>query len=193
MSSDSSGCGLQNSSYVHTNSKKEIQDFLRTMGFWRMHISENRQILSLIYLMKQKRNYFKWGPKKQQSFEQMKQETAHAVALGPVRTRCDGRCPTPEQRIRSFLEILTKSIQGDLRTATGVLEFGIQRIWGLLNLNWKRVLITLWRNLSCFRSDWHESKGSPATLTCQGKVPYTYYAIMPCGESGSLWSHMELK
>ncbi|KAK4810866.1 hypothetical protein QYF61_008838 [Mycteria americana] len=34
----------------------------------------------------QKKNYFEWGPKQQQAFEQIKQEIARAVALGPVQT-----------------------------------------------------------------------------------------------------------
>ncbi|KAJ7424962.1 hypothetical protein WISP_25994 [Willisornis vidua] len=32
---------------------------------------------------------FQWGPEQQQAFKQIKQEIAHAVALGPVRTGSD--------------------------------------------------------------------------------------------------------
>ncbi|KAJ7414137.1 hypothetical protein BTVI_41625 [Pitangus sulphuratus] len=67
-------------------SKKETQAFLGTMGFWRMHIPEYSQIVNPLYLVKWKKNYFQWGPEQQQIFEQIKQEIAHAVALGPVRT-----------------------------------------------------------------------------------------------------------
>lgn len=63
------------------NHKKETRAFLGTR-FWRIRIPENRQIVSLLYLMKQKRNYFMWGLRKQQAFEQIKQEIAREVALG---------------------------------------------------------------------------------------------------------------
>ncbi|KAK4817256.1 hypothetical protein QYF61_005469 [Mycteria americana] len=36
-----------------------------------------------------KNNDFKWGPEQRQAFEQIKQETVHAVALGPVRAGQD--------------------------------------------------------------------------------------------------------
>jgi len=35
------------------------------------------------------KNDFTWGPEQQQAFEQIKQEIAHAVALGPVQTEQD--------------------------------------------------------------------------------------------------------
>ncbi|KAJ7414127.1 hypothetical protein BTVI_41646 [Pitangus sulphuratus] len=70
-------------------SKKETQAFLGTVGFWRMHIPEYNQIVSPLYLMTRKKNDFQWGPEQQQAFEQIKQEIAHAVALGPVRTGQD--------------------------------------------------------------------------------------------------------
>ncbi|KFO62157.1 hypothetical protein N302_11995, partial [Corvus brachyrhynchos] len=66
--------------------KKETQAFLGAIGFWRMHIPEYRQIVSPLYLVTQKKNDFHWGPEQQQAFAQIKQEIAHAVALGPVRT-----------------------------------------------------------------------------------------------------------
>ncbi|KAJ7413044.1 hypothetical protein BTVI_44316 [Pitangus sulphuratus] len=67
--------------------KKETQAFLGTVGFWRMHIPEYSQIVSPVYHVTQK-NYFKCGPE-QQTFEQIKQEIVHAVALGPLRTGQD--------------------------------------------------------------------------------------------------------
>ncbi|RMC09664.1 hypothetical protein DUI87_13450 [Hirundo rustica rustica] len=70
-------------------SKKETQAFLSAIGFWRMHIPEYSQIVSPLYLVTRKKNDFHWGPEQQQAFAQIKQEIAHAVALGPVRTRPD--------------------------------------------------------------------------------------------------------
>ncbi|RMC19014.1 hypothetical protein DUI87_03618 [Hirundo rustica rustica] len=54
-----------------------------------MHIPEYSQIVSPLYLATRKKNDFHWGPEQQQAFAQIKQEIAHAVALGPVRTRPD--------------------------------------------------------------------------------------------------------
>ncbi|OWK54467.1 hypothetical protein RLOC_00001612 [Lonchura striata] len=51
-----------------------------------MHIPEYNQIVSLLYLVTHKKNDFHLGPVQQQAFAQIKQEIAHAVALGPVRT-----------------------------------------------------------------------------------------------------------
>ncbi|RMC21828.1 hypothetical protein DUI87_02698 [Hirundo rustica rustica] len=42
-----------------------------------------------LYLVTRKKNDFHWGPEQQQAFAQMKQEIAHVVALGPVRTGPD--------------------------------------------------------------------------------------------------------
>ncbi|RMB93035.1 hypothetical protein DUI87_30541 [Hirundo rustica rustica] len=65
--------------------KKETQAFLGAIGFRRMHIPEYSQIVSPLYLVTCKKNDFHWGPEQQQAFAQIKQEIAHAVALGPVR------------------------------------------------------------------------------------------------------------
>ncbi|RMC00195.1 hypothetical protein DUI87_22797 [Hirundo rustica rustica] len=54
-----------------------------------MHIPEYSQIVSPLYLVTRKKNDFHWGPEQQQAFAQIKQEIAHAVALGPVRTGPD--------------------------------------------------------------------------------------------------------
>ncbi|RMB93152.1 hypothetical protein DUI87_30474 [Hirundo rustica rustica] len=69
--------------------KKETQAFLGAIGFWRMPIPEYSQIVSPLYLVTRKNCDFHWGPEQQQAFAQIKQEIAHAVALGPVRTGPD--------------------------------------------------------------------------------------------------------
>ncbi|RMC20442.1 hypothetical protein DUI87_01292 [Hirundo rustica rustica] len=51
-----------------------------------MHIPEYSQIVSPLYLVTHKKNNFHWGPEQQQAFAQIKQEIAHVVALGPIRT-----------------------------------------------------------------------------------------------------------
>ena len=65
-------------------SKKETQSFLGVVGFWRMHVPNYSLIVSPLYQVTQKKNYFMWGPEQQQAFEQIKQEIARAMALGPV-------------------------------------------------------------------------------------------------------------
>jgi len=66
-------------------SKKEAQDFLGVVGFWRMHIPNYSQIVSPLYQETRKKNDFEWGPEQQQqAFEQIKQEIVHAVAIGLV-------------------------------------------------------------------------------------------------------------
>ncbi|KAF4804754.1 hypothetical protein TURU_004973 [Turdus rufiventris] len=67
-------------------SKKETQAFLGAIGFWRMHMPEYSQILSPLYLVTRKKNDFDWSAEQQQAFAQIKQEIAHVVTLGPVRT-----------------------------------------------------------------------------------------------------------
>ncbi|TRZ07447.1 hypothetical protein HGM15179_019659, partial [Zosterops borbonicus] len=69
--------------------KKKTQAFLGTIGFWRMHIPEYRQIVSPLYLVTCMKNTFHWGPEQQHAFAQIKQVIAHAVALGPVKTGPD--------------------------------------------------------------------------------------------------------
>ena len=66
-------------------SKRETQSFLGVAGFWRMLIPNYSLIVSPLYQLTRKKNNFVWGPAEQQAFEQVKQEIAHAVALGPVR------------------------------------------------------------------------------------------------------------
>ncbi|RMB88543.1 hypothetical protein DUI87_18847 [Hirundo rustica rustica] len=55
----------------------------------RQQIPTKSQIVSPLYLVTRKKNDFYWGPEQQQAFAQIKQEIAHAVALGPVRTGPD--------------------------------------------------------------------------------------------------------
>ncbi|RMB88695.1 hypothetical protein DUI87_34935 [Hirundo rustica rustica] len=55
----------------------------------RQQIPTESQIVSPLYLVTRKKNDFHWGPEQQQAFAQIKQEIAHAVALGPVRTGPD--------------------------------------------------------------------------------------------------------
>ncbi|RMC21209.1 hypothetical protein DUI87_02067 [Hirundo rustica rustica] len=69
--------------------KKETQAFLGAISFWRMHIPEYSQTVSPLYLVTRKKNDFHWGPEQTHAIAQIKQEIAHAVALGPVRTGPD--------------------------------------------------------------------------------------------------------
>ncbi|GAB0188725.1 hypothetical protein GRJ2_001337800 [Grus japonensis] len=69
-------------------SKKEANDFLGIVGFWRMHVPNYSLIGSPLCKVTWK-NDFKWGPEQGQDFEQIKQEVVHAVALGPVRAGPD--------------------------------------------------------------------------------------------------------
>ncbi|KFQ08937.1 hypothetical protein N329_08851, partial [Haliaeetus albicilla] len=70
-------------------SKKEIQPFLGFLGLQSMHIPNYSLIVSPLYQVTQKKNDFKWGPEQQQTFEQIKWEFVHAVALGPVQAGQD--------------------------------------------------------------------------------------------------------
>ncbi|KAJ7422682.1 hypothetical protein WISP_36872 [Willisornis vidua] len=65
--------------------KKETQAFLGALGFWRMRIPEYSQIVSPLYFVTHKKNDFQWGPQQQQTFKQIKQKIAHAMALRPVK------------------------------------------------------------------------------------------------------------
>ncbi|KAK4810038.1 LOW QUALITY PROTEIN: hypothetical protein QYF61_005101 [Mycteria americana] len=66
--------------------KSETLPFLGLVGFWRMHTPGYSQLVSPLYQVTQKQNYFKWGLEQQQAFEYIKQEIARAVVLGPVWT-----------------------------------------------------------------------------------------------------------
>lgn len=64
------------------SSRNEAQAFPGAVGFCKVEISEYNQIVGPLYHGTQKKNDFKWGPDHQQALEQMKQEIAHAGALG---------------------------------------------------------------------------------------------------------------
>ncbi|XP_074788487.1 uncharacterized protein LOC141973621 [Athene noctua] len=64
---------------------QETQSFLGAVGFGRMHIPNYSLIVSPLYHITSKKNDFEWGPEQQQSLEQIRQEIAQAVALGPDR------------------------------------------------------------------------------------------------------------
>lgn len=71
--------------YTQT-SKKETQAFLGVVGFeecifW--------SLVNLLYQVTRKKNDFTWDPEQQQVFEQIKQETVHAIAIRPVWARQD--------------------------------------------------------------------------------------------------------
>ncbi|KFP26945.1 hypothetical protein N325_00561, partial [Colius striatus] len=67
-----------------STNKKETQAFLGLVGFWRMHIPGYSQLMSPLYRVTRKKNCFEWGLEQQQTFQQIKQEIARAVALGPI-------------------------------------------------------------------------------------------------------------
>lgn len=69
--------------------KKESQAFLAFMGFCGMHIPDYSLTMSPLYQVTQKKSNLQWGPVQRQAFEQIKQVTVPAVALGPVRTGQD--------------------------------------------------------------------------------------------------------
>ena len=54
-----------------------------------MRVPNYSLIVSPPYQVTRKKNDFTWGPEQQQAFEQIKQEIARAVALGPVWTEQD--------------------------------------------------------------------------------------------------------
>ena len=69
--------------------RKETQSFRGVVGFWRMHVPNYSLTVSPLYQVAWKKNDFTCGPEQQQAFEQIKQEMARAVALGPVQTEQD--------------------------------------------------------------------------------------------------------
>lgn len=89
--SDSTGHGQQNSSCVLANQVEGSTGFPRHCGLWRMHIPEHSQIVSPLYPVTWKKNDLKWDLEQQETFEQVKQEIAHAGVLRPVRMGQDVR------------------------------------------------------------------------------------------------------
>ncbi|RMC04113.1 hypothetical protein DUI87_19450 [Hirundo rustica rustica] len=72
--------------HVPTDQQEGDTSFHKRHRFLEDAIPEYSQIVSPLYLVTRKKNDFHWGPEQQQAFAQIKQEIAHAVALGPVRT-----------------------------------------------------------------------------------------------------------
>ncbi|RMC03762.1 hypothetical protein DUI87_19515 [Hirundo rustica rustica] len=117
--------------------KKETQAFLGAIGFWRMHIPEYSQIVSPLYLVTRKKNDFCWGPEQQQAFAQIKQEIAHAVALGPVRTGPEVKNVLYSAAGKNGLSwsLWQKVPGGDSGPTTGILESKLQRVRSQLHSN----------------------------------------------------------
>ncbi|RMC06846.1 hypothetical protein DUI87_16295 [Hirundo rustica rustica] len=95
-----------------------------------MHIPEYSQIVSPLYLVTRKKNDFHWGPEQQQAFAQIKQEIAHAVALGPVRTGPEVKNVLYSAAGNNGLSwsLWQKGAWGDSGPTTGILEPKLQRI-----------------------------------------------------------------
>ncbi|TRZ14709.1 hypothetical protein HGM15179_012396 [Zosterops borbonicus] len=100
-------------------SKKETQAFLGTIGFWRMHIPEYSQIVSPLYLVTCKKSNLHQGPEQQQAFAQIKQETAHAVALGPLRTGSEVRDVLYSTARNNVLEPLANHCDSGVKVTEG--------------------------------------------------------------------------
>ncbi|PKU35803.1 hypothetical protein llap_13890 [Limosa lapponica baueri] len=108
----------------------ETQAFLDVMGCWRTHIPGYSQTVKPLYEATQKKNEFTWHHEQQQAFEQIKEETAGAVPLGPVRRgqdikKCALYCNWKQ---RPYLEPMAGRTRGDSRSTPAILESGIQRI-----------------------------------------------------------------
>ncbi|RMC20240.1 hypothetical protein DUI87_01086 [Hirundo rustica rustica] len=93
--------------------KKETQAFLRAISFWRMHIPKYSHIVSPLYLVTRRKKDFHCGPEQQQAFAQIKQEIAHAVALGSVRTRPKASDDAHQPRAKVWVRnLVTKQWEG---------------------------------------------------------------------------------
>ncbi|XP_064258571.1 uncharacterized protein LOC135289121 isoform X14 [Passer domesticus] len=66
--------------------KMETPSFVGCLGFWIMRIPGYSQLVRPLYQVTRKKNHSEWGLEQQQAFEQIKEEIACAVALGPVQT-----------------------------------------------------------------------------------------------------------
>ena len=118
--------------------KKETQAFLGLVGFWRMHIPGYSQLVSPLYRVTRKKNYFEWGLEQQAAFEHIKQEIARAVALGPVRTG-----PAVQNVLYTaagehgltWREPLAENTRRNPRSTIRVLEPGVSRIRSPLHPN----------------------------------------------------------
>ncbi|KAM6410659.1 transmembrane protein 71 [Pluvialis apricaria] len=93
---------------------KEMQAFLGIVGFWRLHILGHSQLMSPLYQVTQKKNYFKLGPKQQHDG----QEVACEVALGPIQTG-----PVSEERYLSVRSCQLFEPSVDMITTPSYLAF----------------------------------------------------------------------
>ncbi|XP_064258546.1 uncharacterized protein LOC135289121 isoform X2 [Passer domesticus] len=66
--------------------KMETPSFVGCLGFWIMCIPGYSQLVRPLYQVTRKKNHSERGLEQQQAFEQIKEEIACAVALGPVQT-----------------------------------------------------------------------------------------------------------
>lgn len=94
---------------------------------------------------------------KQETYEQIKQQIVHAVALGPLRKG---------QHVKNVLYMAARENgpswslwQKNTNTTAGLLELEIKRISDLLHSTWKRDAGSLWNGLSCFKK-WFPLKHS---------------------------------
>ncbi|RMC16678.1 hypothetical protein DUI87_06617 [Hirundo rustica rustica] len=110
-----------------------------------MHITKYSQIVSPLYLVTCKKNDFHWGHEQQQAFAQIKQEIAHAVALGPVRTGPDVKNVLYSAARNNGLSwSIWQKVPGEtLGRTTGILELKLQRIQSQLHSHRERNLSRL--------------------------------------------------
>lgn len=64
---------------MQPTNKQETQAFLGVVGFWKMHIHGDSQIVKHLYDIIQKKNYFEWGPEQQAAFNYIKEDIVHAM------------------------------------------------------------------------------------------------------------------
>ena len=63
-------------------SKRETQSFLGVVGFWRLHVPNYSLIVHFLHQVTRMKNDFTF--QKHQAFEQIEEDIARAMALGPV-------------------------------------------------------------------------------------------------------------
>lgn len=142
--------------------KKETQDCLGAVDFWRMHIPDYSLIVNPLYQVTRKKNYFTWGPEQQQTFEQIKQEIVHAVALAVV---------WAGQDVKHVLYTAAEEngSRGDSRSTPRDRSQKYRGSEALSTPNWKRDIGCMWKGLCCFRSGWYWSTAPHGTPTaCSG-------------------------
>lgn len=173
---ESSGCGHQSSV---SRQQKGNTDFLRNCEFLHIHILFHKivKIVGSLCHVTRESNDFSWDSKQQQVLDKLNRRLCSSLWATQDRVRCEKCALRCNWESWSFLESLTKSTHGDLKTTPEVLDLLIKRIWGLLHPNWRRDLDRLWRGWHCLRSDWHWSTALSGTQTVsagldvQGKFP----------------------